>query len=361
MENEAGKTEIQTGVPRIRTYERDVEEFMKKEGGTAADFALAEQERRIKNTNQVDSLTSRPFIRGSTPSETRGEGVVSTGTQPAPLRPDLSSGHPPLERAGGERKISIPSPQTELVRRNARALILWSILFLFLAGAVGIVYWYVSNLEPKDTAPVRIGTANILLVDKEKALDASRLTRDTLITAFTREREAALALSSFTLVTLTKPAQSAGGETAPRALTASEFLALLDTSARGDLVRALTPEFALGIRGLPTNRAFLIFKTNYYQTVLAGMLAWEETLLNDLGPLFGGAINETLPSETSDTFTNRVSRFTDRTINNRDVRELIGSDGKPLLLYGFANKQTLIIVDDEDSFEKTMEKLTANP
>ena len=38
-----------SGGPRIRTYERDVEEFMKQEGGTAAKFALAEQEKRIKN------------------------------------------------------------------------------------------------------------------------------------------------------------------------------------------------------------------------------------------------------------------------------------------------------------------------
>lgn len=349
------------GAPRVRTYERDVEEFLKTEKGTAADFALAEQERRIKNINQVDSLTSRPFIRGSTPSETRGEGVVSTGTQPAPLRPDLSSGHLPLERAGGERKISIPSPQVELVRRNARLLVLWSIGFLFLAGAVGLGYWYVSNLESKESVLIRTGTAKIILADKEKALDVTHLTRDTFITAFTREREAALALSSFTLVTPTKTKQNATGKTTAHALTTSEFLALLETSTPGELVRALALEFALGIRGLPTNRALIILKTNYFQTALAGMLRWEQTLLNDIGPLLGEAINESVPAETSDAFTNRVSRFTDRTINNRDVRELLDGSGRPLLLYGFANKQTVIITDDEDTFEKTMEKLVAAP
>lgn len=318
-------------VPKIRTYERDVEEFMKKEGGTAADFALAEQERRI------EKIETKP---------------------PLPIPPP----------GGGNKRVglisnipAIPSPHMELLRRNARLLVLWSIGFLFLAGAVGIGYWYISNLEPQTPAPVRVGTAKIILADKEKALDTSRLTRDTFITAFAREREAALALSSFTLITPTKPTQSATGEATVRALATGEFLALLETSARGDFARALAPEFALGIRGLPTNRAFLIFKTHFYQTALAGMLAWEETLLNDTGPLFGEAINETGPVETSDAFTSRVSRFTDRTINNRDVRELISSNGKPLLLYGFANKQTLIIADDEDTFEKTMEKLVATP
>jgi len=53
--------------------------------------------------------------------------------------------------------------------------------------------------------------------------------------------------------------------------------------------------------------------------------------------------------------------FTDRTIRNRDIRELIGTDDKPLLLYGFADKKTIIITNDEDSFEKIMDKLVAAP
>lgn len=343
--------------PRVRTYERDVEEFLKKEGGTAAGFALAEQEKRIKNISQVDSLSTRPFPRGSTPSEARGEGVASL--QNPPTTPPRGLGTPP--QAGAEVKISIPSPQIESVRRNARSLVLWSILFLFLAGAAGIGYWYISNSTPETPAPVRVGRAKIILADKEKALDASRLTRDTFITAFTRERDAALALSSFTLVTPTKPVQNTEGKTMPRALTASEFLALLEASARSDFVRALAPEFALGIRGLPTNRAFLIFKTNYYQTAFAGMLAWESSLVNDLGPLFGNTADTAPAGTTSDVFTGRTTGFVDRTLHNRDVREALGAGGTPLLLWGFADKHTLIITDDEDTFEKTAGRLVATP
>ncbi|TSC83702.1 MAG: hypothetical protein G01um101417_436 [Parcubacteria group bacterium Gr01-1014_17] len=326
-------------VPRIRTYERDVEEFMKKEQGTAAKFALAEQSRRIA---MVGTPTSNRSVGAS--------GERGMTKNPPPRLPIGGQATPSFIKEGERGRISsisIPSP--EIVRQiaGARSLVVWSILFLFFAGAVGIGYWYISNWEQQETVPARVGTAKIILSDKEKALDATRLTRDTFISAFARERDAALALSSFTIFTPTKTEPDTGRGTTARALTTSKFLSLLDTSAPGELVRALGADFALGIRGLPTNSAFLIFKTNYFQTALAGMLKWEKTMLNDVGPLFGTAIGGTI--------------FTDRTIKNRDVRELLDGSGKPLLLYGFADKQTIIIADDEDTFEKTMERLVRTP
>src|SRR3989344_6067798 len=121
------------GGPRIRTYERDVEEFMKQEGGTSAKFALAEQEKRIKNSNQL--VSSRPYLRGSTPSEARGEGVVSLQNPPTPPSP-RGLGTPPQARGD----VNIPSPEIARHLANARSLVLWSVVFLFLAGAIGIGY-----------------------------------------------------------------------------------------------------------------------------------------------------------------------------------------------------------------------------
>ena len=296
-----------SSTPRVRTYERDVAEFLKQEGGTAAQVALAEQERRVE-------------IR---------DGVQETQIKPAP----------PL----------VPSPAAERTRREARSLVLWSILFVFCAGAVGIGYWFVTNLpvQPRVSTPTSASKQKIILADGEKALDTARLTRDTFITAFAREREAAQALSSFAVLTPTKFERDAEGAEAPRAQTTAEFLSLLEASARGDLVRVLAPEFVVGFRGLPENRAFLIFKTNYYQTALAGMLAWENTLQNDLGPLMGEGINGT--------------HFADRTLHNRDVRELRDAHEQALLLWGFADKQTLIITTDSDTFEKVVARLVQTP
>ncbi len=315
--------------PRIRTYERDVEEFMKQEGGTVAKFALAEQERRIEKTEtgNIPRPTGTPF-QGGTLKNPSLEGGAATKVV--------------------AEDVNIPSQIDARHFASARSLALWGIVFLLLAGAIGIGYWYFSNLpaSPK-SAPRVTGTAKIILADKEKMLDTTRLARDTFITAFARERSAALALSSFTLIVPAKAIQGADGEAAVQALAASEFLSLISAGVEGGFVRALEPHFALGLRGLPTNRAFLIFKTNYYQTALAGMLKWEKNMLGDIGPLFGEAIGGV--------------NFTDRTIRNRDVRELLGTDGKPLLLYGFADKKTLIVTNDGDSFEKIMGKLVAAP
>ena len=130
---------------------------------------------------------------------------------------------------------------------------------------------------------------------------------------------------------------------AARALTALEFLSLLNAGVDGTFARALAPEFALGLRGLPQNHAFLILKTNYYQTALAGMLQWEDTLFNDVGPLFGQALGGV--------------QFADKTIKNRDTRILLDSSEKTLLIWGFANKETVIITTDEDTFTQVIGKL----
>ncbi len=308
MEDEVKKENAPSGAPRVRTYERDVAEFMEREGGTAAKIALAEQEKRIDREQKPPLLPERDF------------------SFPAPY---------PSGRAGGG-VVSIPSPSAERLRVSARVLVLWSIALVFLVGATGIGYWYWSNL-PETVAVLpttpNSSTQKILIADAEKQLNTAQLTRDSFIAAFARERTSALALSSFTLVV----------PVAARSLTTAEFLSLLNAGVDGTFARALAPEFVLGLRGLPQNRAFLIFKTNYYQTALAGMLQWEDTLFNDAGPLFGQAIGGV--------------QFADKTIKNRDTRILLDSSGKTLLIWGFANKETIIITTDEDTFTQVIGKL----
>lgn len=333
MENETGKIETPNTTPRVRTYERDVEEFLKKEGGTAAKFALAEQSRRIA---MVGTPTSDRSVGAS------GEQKV-TKKNPPP---------------GGGFSPSVPSPEVVRQTIHARSLVFWSVLFLALAGVVGVGYWYFVNLLPREAASVSVGEQKIVLTDTEKTIDATRLARETFLSQFARERSATLALSSFVRVVPTKT-QNISGEAAQRALTTAEFLLLLEARADDEFVRALAPSFALGLRGLPQNRAFLVFKTSYYRTALAGMLRWEETLLRDLGSLLGTpAANASAPAS-AEALAGRAAGFVDRTLKNRDVRELLGEDGKPLILWGFADSRTLIITNDEDTFQKVAERLVA--
>jgi hypothetical protein len=322
-------------VPRVRTYERDVAEFMARTGGTAADIALAEQSRRIEKKSVADFSASRPFLRGSTPSpaspageETRGEGVASFENATTPPR---KLGTPPQPRRGLD--LSIPSPIIEAVRARARSLAMWSIVFIVLAGIIGTGYWYLSSLLPKTpiTPSTSASASKIILADREKIIDASKLTRDTFISSFNKERANSLPLSSIERISLGK-------------ITAEKFLSLISVQIDTGFSRALEPDFELGLRGLPTNSAFLIFKTRYYQTALAGMLSWENTIIDDVGAIFG------VPAFGS-------ANFVDKVVKNRDVRKFVNESGKEYLVWGFADKNTIIIADSEDTFLQIMGKL----
>jgi len=297
-------------VPKVRTYERDVAEFMKRTGGTAAQIALAEQERKIKSEIRNPKSETNP----------KSEILKTKTANYAPPTTNLPS---------------IPSPQAEALRQKIKKLALWSILFVVLAGIIGTGYWYLSSLLPKTptipAATSKTSSSKIILADSEKTISTAKLTRDTFISAFNREKSGSLPLSSFERIILEK-------------MTAEKFLTMLSAQTDDGFIRALEPDFELGLRGLPTNSAFLIFKTKYYRTALAGMLAWEKTIIDDIGPLFS------VP-------TSGTANFIDKVIKNRDARAFTNEEGRAYLVWGFADKNTIIITDSEDSFLQIIGKL----
>lgn len=296
--------------PRLRTYERDVAEFMAREGTTAASAALAEQEKRIETRDRIQEIKNPP-----------------------PASPP-----PPLEKEGGRGSgFSFPSPRAEALRARARSLFLWGILVVVLAGVVGAGVWYYRAFIASAPAanPTPKTTSRIILADSENMVDVTKLSRDSFFSAFARERAAQLPLSSFSLVT---PAQ---GDTP---FSAVAFLELLRVDVSGSFVRSLKGEFALGLRGLPANRAFLIFKANDYHTAFAGMLSWEQSMVEDIGPLFGAAIGG-------------AAGFADQVVQNRDTRVFSDANGAELLVWGFADQETIIIASDTDSFSQLLGRL----
>ena len=54
-----------------------------------------------------------------------------------------------------------------------------------------------------------------------------------------------------------------------------------------------------------------------------------------------------------------LSRFTDSVIANHDVRVLRDTAGRSLVLYGYADKRTLLIVRNEAAFEALLARLKA--
>lgn len=144
--------------------------------------------------------------------------------------------------------------------------------------------------------------------------------------------------------------------------TASEPLALIDflseikTTAPGALVRSLTGQYMIGTyqstNSTQAPHLFFIFQTKDYNQAYPGMLAWEQTILGDLYPLFGIDVS-------ADESALLQKQFKDIIIANKDARVLYDFDGKSILYYIFANKNDFIITDSTEAIGEILSRLQA--
>ncbi|MDO8483230.1 MAG: hypothetical protein Q7S86_05440 [bacterium] len=278
----------------LRTYQSDVEAMLKQGEGSLAKIAIAENDRRIRSGLSTEE----------------------------PEKPE----------------------RTKLVLGISLGLIILG------AGTLGFLYLF-RNTE-QGPVPLTEETPTIIVTDIEKDFDIKGLSRDRLLeTLGNEQRGNESALSSVVGFRLME-----GTGKDVQTVTTSAFLKKLQAQAPDSLVRSFTPNFLFGLHILNVNHPFLIFKTGYYQNVYAGMLTWEKTIIDDLGPIFINPEPATA-AETSDQILDRNKNFEDIVVKNRDTRALRNQDGKIIFLYSFPDKNTLVITTNADTLEKISARL----
>jgi len=130
------------------------------------------------------------------------------------------------------------------------------------------------------------------------------------------------------------------------------------------LLRSIQPESTVGIiRAGEEQRPFFILRVDSFERSFAGMLAWEAGIASDLSDLYpeypaqepvGTSTASTTPVVTVNT------SFVDEVFGNRDARTLRDSLGRPIVVYGFHDKETLIIARDEAAYLALIERLSVS-
>ncbi len=231
----------------------------------------------------------------------------------------------------GSTLSATDTPSENTQRKKEFFFLFLGSLILFVLGTVGA--WYAYNefvrrtVTPIMTAPAnRFVSANI-----ETNITLTATSREALINTLS---EAVRDAPSGELVHINFP------------LSTAEFLEMLGAQAPGSLIRAFDPLFMFGAFGEST---FLIIKLVSFENAFAGMLAWEENLSRDIGPLFSTAeLAKNVAPE---------STFTDVTDKNKDIRMLALGD-QPVLLYSFFDNNMLIITDHLETLRILMDRLT---
>ena len=125
-------------------------------------------------------------------------------------------------------------------------------------------------------------------------------------------------------------------------------------------------------------RAFFILRVSSYERTFAGMLTWEPLMARDLSLLYPlypsdpteqapvnlntasttASSTQPIPTKTQNSVVSK-ERFEDAVVANRDVRILRDTRGRSIMLYGYADKETLIIARSESAFSALLVRLAA--
>lgn len=145
-----------------------------------------------------------------------------------------------------------------------------------------------------------------------------------------------------------------------RPVTTEELFAFLESRAPAPLIRALDETPTVGVHGIRGNQLFLLFKVISFDHAFDGMLAWERTLLDDAGLMFGVNQKDIRSEEATTTADVLQRRLTikDAIIRNKDTRAVFDKTGRILFLYSFLDKQTLLITTNEETMKTILPKVS---
>ncbi len=234
-------------------------------------------------------------------------------------------------------------------KKNAVFVWLGLILLILGAGTIALVYVF----KKQDQTAVTLSGGKIIslvFAENEKKISITDTPADRLGKIIKLEVSSAdIRLDTILNLRFTEAGAvtDSRGEPIEMDVNAGKFLGALQIDLPPVLLRSLTGEFMVGVHAWNGNQAFIILKNNFYENAFAGMLRWEETMAKDLLPVF---TNRSL-----DSFYGRT--FQDLVIKNRDIRGITDENGEPILMYIFANRETVIIATHKDTLNEAVSRL----
>jgi hypothetical protein len=262
------------------------------------------------------------------------------------------------------------APKRKPASRRKSTIIL-PITIAILLIAVGGGGAYVAYTYMKSDAPVAIIPTSSSLVSSNAQVTLSGY-GTSLQQSVQQQTEKAITANSITTVSINSSASTDASSTDQQA----GIFSALQLPAPDILLRNVSPESTVGIINDSTQTTvFFVLRADSYERTFAGMLAWEPTMLQDLGTFYSlypasQSVTSGTASSTSASSTPIVSsyseqpqstgQFVDEVVDNHDARALKDTAGNTLIVYGYSDKQTLIIARDESAFTQVLGRLTSN-
>lgn len=135
---------------------------------------------------------------------------------------------------------------------------------------------------------------------------------------------------------------------------ARELFSRIESSAPSSLIRSISDSFMFGLyteeKTNDNPGLFIILETNDFNFTYAGMLEWEKTMASDMYDLF-----KLKTKESKLKISERA--WKDIFIDNKDARVLYNEDNEPILYYIFADRDNLVITDNQEAIKEIISRL----
>jgi hypothetical protein len=264
-----------------------------------------------------------------------------------------------------------PAPPSH---KNALIIAFSVLLFVVAGGGAYAAYWYVSQ---RSFVPVVATIPSLVFADDRQVVSGEG---SQLIQAIADSAASGLASGKVRVLYLTEASTTPDKKPVTVALPGGRLVGALQLAAPDILLRNIGSESTVGVVAAGSEtRAFFILRVLSYERTFAGMLGWEAAMADQLALLYPVYPVPPPPPPTIVTTTKIVKgkrvtatstvdvapppyqapHFIDEVASNHDVRALKDSSGRTILLYGYRDKQTLIIARDEAAFAELSNRLAA--
>ncbi len=275
-------------------------------------------------------------------------------------------------------------PQAPIQKHGSRSVLaIISSVLLIIIGAGGAYAAYMYMLQ---SAPVAIISTPATPITPDASVPLQG-TGEVLLQALATQSLQQIPPNSIVNTYVTEATTTQRGVLEQQS-TGGAFFTELSLQAPNILVRNIDPDSMVGVvNASGETRPFFVLRVSSYERTFAGMLTWESSILSDLAPLFPRYSNTatqqavtvssqatttatstpnatkasplsqtTLPANIPDQ-TQPMNQFVDEVVANHSARALMDGAGRTLLIYGYADKQTLLIARNEAAFTLLLSRL----
>lgn len=307
----------------LRTYQGDMAEFIKEKNESVISVSLKEKKRKEeqekKQKEEEDRIQKEEKERKQAKQES----------------------HEKEERKIEERKeitldgtiiVKEPEPKRSKKYSNLQTnLIITVASILLVVGGAYVLFNVFGTLLNRENIPEYIDQKEI--IPYSNLINVSNITRQNISSQ----------ISGLTMqngINIIKISDENGDQLK----TAISFFDFLEIPVPSSLRRDLYDEFAYGkIKKGDTEAQFIAFGVRDFGRAFSSMLEWEDEMLNHF--------NFMITSQEQGV-EQGTEQWKDLIIKNKDVRAVTLSNNKPILLYTFLDKNTILITGDVSAIEE---------